>query len=610
MKLLRHRKTEDKQKGLKHKLLLIEVLVIGLPLLIVAYVYYSTNIQLTISQILIFALTLILILAGLIILRQIIDKFLMAADFIKRVEGGDKFLQEMQKDTTGLHEITTSFSSLMKNFEETTAELKRRVFELFAIKELNEIAGKSLDFKELMNALLEKAMAVSKAEIGSVFIVEPKMKRFRVVASKGLESGLQEGSYINFKESPVRHVVYSKKPLRVENIKTDSRTDKPNDPQSGPPSFLSMPIFIKEHLIAVLNLSSGNGKQVSDSNDEQILSIMIGEISFALENALLHSKIEQHLKSLQRRTSELTSTNDKLQLEIFERKRAEEALQKAHDELEIRVWERTSDLAKTNKKLMREIAERKQTEERLKQAKETAEAANIAKSQFLANISHELHTPLHSIIGFSEILQRETYGELNEKQIKQINNIHSSGHQLLKLINEMLDFSKVEAEPGKLELSQLDISAALHDALNTVKTAADKKGINLSVEIEQGLSRITADQVKLKQILYNLLSNSIKFTPEGKEVNVSARILDSKSKEDQPKIAISVIDAGVGIKPEDQKRIFGAFEQVDSSLTRHFEGAGMGLALTKKLVELHGGRIWIESGGEDKGSTFTFTIPG
>ena len=371
-----------------------------------------------------------------------------------------------------------------------------------------------------------------------------------------------------------------------------------------------MPIFIKEHLIAVLNLSSGNGKQVSDSNDEQILSIMIGEISFALENALLHSKIEQHLKSLQRRTSELTRTNDKLQLEIFERKRAEEALQKAHDELEIRVWERTSDLTKTNKKLIREIAERKQTEERLKQAKETAEAANIAKSQFLANISHEFHTPLHSIIGFSEILQKETYGELNEKQIKQINNIHSSGHKLLKLINEMLDLSKVEAEPGKLELSQLDISAALHDALNTVKTAADKKGINLSVEIEQGLSRITADQVKLKQILYNLLSNSIKFTPEGKEVNVSARILDSKSKENQPKIAISVIDAGVGIKPEDQKRIFGAFEQVDSSLTRHFEGAGMGLALTKKLVELHGGRIWIESEGEDKGSTFTFTIPG
>ena len=222
MALLRSRKTDGEGMGLKNKLLMIQTLVIGLPLLIVIYSIYSTGrFQLNISQMLIFALTLVLILAGLMVLRQIFDKFLAVTNIINKKEGSDQLLIEMQKDTTELHDISVSFSTLMKNFEESTEELKRRVFELFAIKELNEIASKSLDFRELLNALLEKAMAVTKSEIGSVFMVDSKRERFRVVASKGLQSGPQEGSYINFDKSSVRQVVSSKKPLLVQNLDID-----------------------------------------------------------------------------------------------------------------------------------------------------------------------------------------------------------------------------------------------------------------------------------------------------------------------------------------------------------------------------------------------------
>ena len=151
--------------------------------------------------------------------------------------------------------------------------------------------------------------------------------------------------------------------------------------------------------------------------------------------------------------------------------------------------------------------------------------------------------------------------------------------------------------------------ACVAEALDTVKTLADKKDINLSVGIQQGVSTITADQVKFRQILFNLLSNGIKFTPEGKDVKVTVRILGLENEEAQSEIEISVIDNGIGVKPEDQERIFNVFEQADSSFTKHFEGTGLGLALTKKLVELHGGRIWVESEGIGKGSTFTFTLP-
>jgi signal transduction histidine kinase len=610
MALLRSRKTNDDGMGLKNKLLMIQTLVIGLPLLIVVYSVYSTGrVQLNVSQMLIFALTLVLILAGLMVLRQIFDKFLAVTNIINKKEGSDQLLIEMQKDTTELHDISVSFSTLMKNFEESTEELKRRVFELFAIKELNEIASKSLDFRELLNALLEKAMAVTKSEIGSVFMVDAKRERFRVVASKGLQSGPQEGSFINFDKSSVRQVVSSKKPLLVQNLDIDPKTLNTNDPQYKPPSFLCMPIFARKQLIAVLILSTWRDKQVSDSTDEQILSIMIGEIGFALENALLHSKIERHAKRLQNRTLELTNANSQLQQEITERERAEKALKKAHDELETRVQERTAELAKANKEMQLEITERIRTEEKLKIAKETAEAANVAKSQFLANMSHELRTPLNSIIGFSENMEKGGYGALNEKQSKKVNNILLSGRHLLNLINEILDISVAESGHQKLELSQFDISSLLENTLNIVKTFADKKDVDLSLEIEQGLSTITADQVKFKQILLNLLSNSIKFSPEGKEVKLSARTVDPQDGEKQPTIEISVTDYGVGIKPEDQKRIFEAFVQADSSLGRQFEGTGLGLALTKKFVELHGGQIWVESEGEGQGSIFTFTIP-
>jgi len=188
-----------------------------------------------------------------------------------------------------------------------------------------------------------------------------------------------------------------------------------------------------------------------------------------------------------------------------------------------------------------------------------------------------------------------------------------AGRYLLSLINDILDLSKVESGKMELELSTFPLVTVLNNSLVMVKEKCMKQGIALSLDIRDPMRdlEICADTRKLKQILFNLLSNAVKFTPEGGSITVSARMADEPSKIENQKseILISVSDTGIGIKPEDQERIFREFEQVDSSYTRKYQGTGLGLALVKQFVELHGGRVWVES-EFDKGSTFWFTIPG
>lgn len=283
--------------------------------------------------------------------------------------------------------------------------------------------------------------------------------------------------------------------------------------------------------------------------------------------------------------------------------------------LELAVKERNLALQEMNEKLEQRVRER--TRE-LESANRELEKTNKLKSQFIATMSHELRTPLNSILGFSDLLlMEEVLGEpLTEKQKDYVNNIYNSGSHLLQLINNILDIAKIEAGRMDLHYEIFAVQQLISDVESVIRPLTEKRQQNLSITAAKDIPPLRADKVKFKQVIYNLLSNAVKFTPESGNITVEAAVINTDSLHAASTapfygskcLRLSVSDTGIGIKEEDMGRIFSEFEQVDSSLSRRYEGTGLGLTLTKRLVELHGGEIYVES-EIGRGSKFTVIIP-
>jgi signal transduction histidine kinase len=287
--------------------------------------------------------------------------------------------------------------------------------------------------------------------------------------------------------------------------------------------------------------------------------------------------------------------------QFMDRKRVELGLRLAHAELESNVEKRTRQLRETNEKLQLEVTERERVQRELINAKELADAANHAKSSFLANMSHELRTPLNAVIGFSELLEQEIFGTLTDKQRSYVGNVLISGRHLLQLVNDILDISKVEAGRMDLVCEWTHLGSIVDIVRSVIQAQAAKKGINLEVSITKALPEIYLDPGRIKQVLYNLVSNGIKFTPRGGTVRLSAYLADDH-------VAIDVADTGVGIAAENLPRLFHEFEQIPQSRGVRPEGTGLGLALTKRLVALHGGEVSVQS-KVGQGSVFSVWLP-
>ena len=341
----------------------------------------------------------------------------------------------------------------------------------------------------------------------------------------------------------------------VSKMPVEAETEKEVLQSQGIRSVLALPIFLKGKLDGFIGLDNTTEPVEWSSNDITVLMVTSEIIGSALER----KKAADELAEL---NEELKSMNLLLETKVEERTR------------------------------------------QLEEAVSIARASDQAKSEFLASMSHELRTPLNAIIGFSQVLQEQYFGNLNEKQTEYITDIVESGKHLLSLINDILDLSKIEAGKMELDMARVKIGDVVRNSLVMVKEKALAHRINLDLQVAEAIngSEIPGDERRLKQVMFNLLSNATKFTPDGGIIRVEA---DKYEKE----IVIKVIDNGIGMTAQEQKRLFEAFYQASGGIKDKTPGTGLGLAITKSIVEKHGGRIWVESEGTNKGCKFIFTLP-
>jgi len=491
----------------------------------------------------------------------------------------DKVLGVLIINTTAPRHYTPDELAYLSSFADQVAiaiehaqlyeAIRHHAAQLEALLRATRSVMSGLDLQGILERIVEEAAAISGCQHVKLLLVDKPGEVLRTMAVKG--TAMSRGDELPLGTGLSGLVAATGQPLFVPDCPRDARNlvaDK--DREMGLVTYLGLPITVQEEVVGVLTFNTTAPREYGPG-ELAYLASYADQAANAIENARLYEVVRRHAA-----------------------------------ELEDRVQERTHELEAANQQL---------------------QDASRHKSEFLANMSHEIRTPLNSIIGFSDLLQDQHVGPLNEKQARYITHISNGGKHLLQLIGDILDLSKVEAGKFILQPEPLPVAQTLEDILVVARGLANKKAQTIEAQIEPDLPVLRADPVRFKQILFNLLSNAVKFTPDKGTITLTARrvdwsnsqLVDSARRLDQLTtrpidipgewLEIRVTDTGIGIKPEDLPRLFRDFVQLETTKAQEHEGTGLGLALTKRLVELHGGRIWAESEGEGKGSTFTVLLP-
>lgn len=442
----------------------------------------------------------------------------------------------------------TERKSIEKERKELIQALDSRVREFITLHNVAQTAIESLNLDEILNSSLDKVTELLGIEVAVIsFVDQQEGKTF--TASCGDVSPRLLGKV---RESPIRHsiaarVALSGVPVVIEDTLKYPQLVDISISQEGLRSIAAVPLKSSGRVIGILVVGSHDLHSFS-SGDIQLLSAIGEGLGPTLKAVALY-------KALQEKNRQLAAQNDTL------------------------------------------IAQQQVLIEKTREAEE----ANQLKSEFLSRISHELRTPLNAVIGFSQLTLDEVPGPLNEEQRQCLEDILSGGEHLLDLVNEVLDISQIESGKTELNLAYLPLTNVVNWLRKTMVPILKPRKQSLDVAIEEGLPPVYADQSKLRQVLLNLVSNAAKFSPDGSKIRVEAVRKGNRCQ-------VSVVDSGIGIKEEDQKRIFEPFYRLDSPFAEGDKGTGLGLAVVKQIVGKHNGQVWVES-EYGKGSTFRFTLP-
>jgi signal transduction histidine kinase/CheY-like chemotaxis protein len=447
-----------------------------------------------------------------------------------------------------------SVSGIVINYHDVTErvhaeeQIQRQLKRLNGLRVIDIAIGSSFDLTSTLDIVLQQATSLLNVDACAILLVNPGSQTIECSASRGFPSDSALHHQLSFVRGYTGRVVLERKLIHLTGVTETNREPLAAMHLSDETfvDYYGVPLIVKGEVKGVLEIYH-RAQFEADPDWLEFLEMLAGQAAIAIDNAQLFN-----------------------------------SLQDTNAELECRVAERTAELNKTNAEL---------------------ERANRTKDEFLANMSHELRTPLNSILGLSESLMEQRRGVLNEHQQRSLETIESSGRHLLELINDILDLSKIEAGKFDFYPQSILLDEFCRSCLAFVKAQAFKKSITVTYIPEPSLAKIFADPRRLKQILVNLLINAVKFTPEQGHV-----ILRASADLENDLIQFSVIDNGIGISTKDLQRLFQPFVQVDSSLSRQYEGTGLGLSLVQKLTDLHGGSVHVES-EIGKGSSFTVKIP-
>ena len=422
--------------------------------------------------------------------------------------------------------------------------IQQKAMELNSLYQMGQRVSKSLSIEQVIQSATQEIQSSLAPDVSNIFLKKEDL----LIPSTGHQTmtGFKKNEPHPFHkvgECLCGLAASTQKPLYSINITTDNRCTRTECKHTGVKSFAALPLLGKEGLIGVIGI--GSYTERTFGKQSAFLEILAQQIAFALENALFYQQISAHA-----------------------------------EELEKQVKQRTLQLVT---------------------AKEKAESADRLKSSFLATMSHELRTPLNSIIGFTGIILQGIVGPLNAEQVKQLTMVKTSANHLLRLINDILDLSKIEARELKIYQQPIHFQRVLKKIVQTLQPLSKKKQIELSYAVSPIRYPITSDSQRVEQILINLINNAIKFTEKG-TVQIFCTVEDNV-------LRTAIKDTGIGIRKQDLETIFETFHQMGTGLARKYEGTGLGLSICKKLVQLLGGDIWAESNGIDQGSTFIFTLP-
>jgi signal transduction histidine kinase/CheY-like chemotaxis protein len=454
------------------------------------------------------------------------------------------------KDEIG--RLATSFNEMAASLEQNEAALRRKVIETRSLYEIGQEITSQVTLKPTLQLIVERAHDLLQAEVSLLALREEETGIFAIQTY----SGTVPESLARLRIRPGEGIGGSVVETGMSKIVGDYSKEYPESPflgivqEANVRSVVAVPLKARDVLIGVLYVQSRDPHKFREE-DEKLLSALADHAAVAIENTKLFEQTRQHAETL-----------------------------------ETKVNERTIELIVANQELQ--------------QANLKIREADRLKSEFLANMSHELRTPMNAIIGFTRLVQRKAADVLPPKQGENLEKVEISAKQLLGLINDILDLSKIEAGKMNLSIMPFDLASLVEACFATVEPIVKRDRVRLVKEVSENLPEVLSDQDKLNQIIINLMSNALKFTEEG-EVKLSAVLEDSLLK-------IAVSDTGIGIPSDALKYIFDEFRQVDGSSTRKHGGTGLGLSITKKLVHLLGGTIDVSS-VEGEGSTFTVTIP-